>query len=79
MYCQVARPGAAPAPRGGCQLLVSGDALYLFGGHSVTLEADGTETETVFDDMWRLDLKSYQVRACMCCQRLISFNAGSGL
>lgn len=58
---QMARPGSAPAPRGGCQLVVNGDALYLFGGHSVTVEPDGTETETVYDDMWRLDLKSYQV------------------
>ena len=58
---QIARPGSAPAPRGGCQMVVEGDALYLYGGHSVAIEADKSEIETVYDDMWRLDLKTYQV------------------
>jgi hypothetical protein len=30
------KPGhAAPSPRGGCQLAVAGDVMYLFGGYSV--------------------------------------------
>ena len=45
-------------------MVVDGDALYLYGGHSVAVEADKTEIETVYDDMWRLDLKSYQVYPC---------------
>ena len=44
---QISRPGAVPAPRGGCQMVVAGDVLYLFGGHSVAVEADRSETETV--------------------------------
>lgn len=43
-------------------MVVEGDALYLYGGHSVAIEADKSEVETVYDDMWRLDLKTYQVR-----------------
>ena len=30
------KPGhTAPAPRGGCQLALSGDQLFIFGGYSV--------------------------------------------
>lgn len=37
--------------------------LYLFGGHSVEIAADKSEKETVFNDLWQLDLKTYQVSA----------------
>jgi hypothetical protein len=35
--------------------------LYLFGGHCVEI-VDKAEKETVFNDLWQLDLKTYQVR-----------------
>ncbi|KAK9845440.1 hypothetical protein WJX81_006475 [Elliptochloris bilobata] len=56
-------PGSAarPSPRGGSQVAVAGDTLFLYGGHSVEVDpADKSETETVHDDMWALDLLTYQ-------------------
>ena len=53
--------GAAPAPRGGCQLALNEDTLFVFGGHSVTIQ-DGQETEHVFDDIWALDLAAPKVQ-----------------
>jgi len=42
------------------QMVVHGDELFLYGGHSVAQQPDGSELETVFDDMWRLDLKTFE-------------------
>jgi hypothetical protein len=58
------RPGAnAPSPRGGCQLALTTDRLFLYGGHTITADkADGSELERVFDDLWSLDLKTFQVK-----------------
>ena len=39
-------------------MVVHGDEMFLYGGHSVAQQPDGAELETVFDDMWRLDLKT---------------------
>lgn len=52
----------APRPRGGCQIVVHQEAakLYLFGGHCVEILPDKSEKETVFNDLWQLDLKSWQ-------------------
>ena len=46
-------------------MVVHGEELFLYGGHSVAQQPDGTELETVFDDMWRLDLKSFEARRCV--------------
>ena len=43
-------------------MVVHGDELFLYGGHSVAQQVDGSELETVHDDMWRLDLKTFEVR-----------------
>ena len=45
------------------QMVVHSDDLFLYGGHSVAQQPDGSELETVFDDMWRLDLKTFEVCA----------------
>ena len=38
------KPGhAAPAPRGGCQLALYGDSLFIFGGYSVQVQHDKGE------------------------------------
>jgi hypothetical protein len=34
--------------------------LYLFGGHCVEI-VDKAEKETVFNDLWQLDLQTHQV------------------
>jgi hypothetical protein len=34
--------------------------LYLFGGHCVEM-IDKAEKETVFNDLWQLDLNTFQV------------------
>ena len=44
------------------QMVVHGDEMFLYGGHSVAQQPDGAELETVFDDMWRLDLKTFEAR-----------------
>lgn len=70
------KPGhPAPAPRGGCQVAVYGDHMFMFGGYSVRKpepdallpklkrkaedEADDGKGIT-HDDIWCLDLKSHQ-------------------
>lgn len=57
---QVTTGGSSPKPRGGCQMVIHEDTLILYGGHSVEVAKDKTETETVFSDLWALDLKSFQ-------------------
>ena len=47
---------------GGCQVAVHEEGLWVFGGHTVLKQADGTESDKVHDDVWRLDLASLQVR-----------------
>lgn len=39
--------------------------LYLFGGHCVEIATDKSEQETVFSDLWQLDLKTYQVQVSL--------------
>ena len=51
-------PTAHPA-----QMVVHGDELFLYGGHSIAQQPGGSEVETVYDDMWRLDLKIFEARA----------------
>jgi hypothetical protein len=55
---------AAPCPRSGVGLAVSGDALYVYGGYSKEGDADDEELEhgRAHDDMWALDLTQYTVR-----------------
>ena len=53
--------GSCPDPRGGCQLALHGDVLFVFGGHSMVWERGG-EADKVFDDVWALDLDSLHVR-----------------
>jgi hypothetical protein len=62
-WAAAGRPGgAAPGARGGCQLAVHGDALFLYGGHTVVVDkSDRSERDIVHDDLWRLDLGSFQV------------------
>ena len=61
--------GGGPSPRGGHQLALHGDSLFAFGGHTAWVE-DGQEREKVHDEVWKLDLKTYQVTghpaACSC-------------
>ena len=41
----------------------AGDTLLLFGGHTVEVDpTDKSEREIVHDDIWALDLATYQVR-----------------
>ena len=61
-----------PAPRGGCQMVVHGDTLFLYGGYSKRADEDDPDIERgrAFDDMWTLDLTSHtvsQLRATGCC------------
>lgn len=42
-------------------LMQEATKLYLFGGHCVEVLQDKSEKETVFNDLWQLDLKSWQV------------------
>ncbi|KAK9823375.1 hypothetical protein WJX72_002326 [[Myrmecia] bisecta] len=49
-----------PSPRSGCPLVIQGDMLYLFGGYARTQDEDGTELETVHEDVWALNLLNYQ-------------------
>ena len=39
------------------------NVLYLFGGHCVEVHGK-EETEIVYNDLWRLDLKSYKASYC---------------
>lgn len=57
---QVTTGGSPPRPRGGCQMVAHEDNLILYGGHSVEVAKDRSETESVFSDLWTLDLKSFQ-------------------
>lgn len=57
--------GSCPEARGGCQLALHGDALFVVGGHSMIWEKGG-ETDRVHDDIWALDLGTSQVEiSCM--------------
>ena len=48
---------------GGCQLALHGDRLYLYSGHTVTVDKeDRSESDTVHDDLWSLDLNTFMVR-----------------
>ena len=59
---ELARPDTVPPPpRGGSQVAVYGNSLYVYGGHRYNVAEDGSESEVVMDDMWQLDLKSLQV------------------
>lgn len=55
--------GDGPSPRGGHQLALHSDSLFAFGGHTAWME-DGQEREKVHDEVWKLDLKTYQVNGC---------------
>ncbi|CAD7702273.1 unnamed protein product [Ostreobium quekettii] len=51
-----------PCPRGGCQVIVFEDVLYLYGGYSKYKDDEDAEMEhgVVHDDMWALDLKTHK-------------------
>ena len=60
---ELARPDTVPPPpRGGSQVAIHNDNLYVYGGHRYSVAEDGSESEVVMEDMWQLDLKSLQVR-----------------
>ena len=61
--------GGGPSPRGGHQLALHGDCLFAFGGHTAWVE-DRQEREKVHDEVWKLDLKTYQVRWAPCSMQL---------
>ena len=43
--------------------------MFLYGGHTVAVDpSDKSETETVHDDMWALDLLTYQVGVLQRCK-----------
>lgn len=49
---------------GGCQLALHGDRLYLYSGHTVTVDKeDRSESDTVHDDLWSIDLNTFAVRS----------------
>jgi len=50
-----------PSPRGGCQMVVYGDTLFLYGGYSKVADEEDREVEhgKVQDDMWALDLNKW--------------------
>ena len=53
---------ARPSARGGCQLAVHGERMFLYGGHTVIVDCrDKSEREVVHDDLWALDLSTFQV------------------
>lgn len=51
--------GGGPAPRGGCQVALHGSVLFVFGGHTAWREGK-QEMEKVHDDVWALDLHTWQ-------------------
>lgn len=58
--CRSSAAATGPAPRGGCQVCVHGSVLFVFGGHTAWREGK-QEMEKVHDDVWALDLQSWQV------------------
>ncbi|KAK9802848.1 hypothetical protein WJX73_007641 [Symbiochloris irregularis] len=53
--------GTGPSPRGGSQVVVHQDTLFVFWGHSVMVDpSDKSELERVHGDVWALDLQSCQ-------------------
>ena len=67
--------GPVPAPRGGCQLALHNDTLFVFGGHSVLRDGTG-ERDKVHNDVHALDLKTLEVGpalrpAAACAQRTV--------
>ncbi|KAL0055849.1 hypothetical protein WJX82_005035 [Trebouxia sp. C0006] len=54
-----AAAGGGPAPRGGCQVALHGSVLFVFGGHTAWREGK-QEVEKVHDDVWALDLQTWQ-------------------
>ena len=50
----------APAARGGCQVALHGTLLFVIGGHTAWKEGK-QEQEKVHDDVWALDLQTWQV------------------
>ena len=55
--------GPVPAPRGGCQLALHHDTLFVLGGHSVLRDGPG-ERDKVHNDVHALDLKTLEVGIC---------------
>lgn len=43
------------------QVSLYNDTLFLYGGYSVAVREDGGEKATTHDDMWALDLGTYEV------------------
>ena len=58
--CRSAAAATGPSGRGGCQLALHGTALFVIGGHTAWREGK-EEKEKVHDDVWTLDLHTWQV------------------
>ena len=57
-------PASGPSPRGGSQVAVHQDTLYVFWGHSVLIDpSDKSELEKVHGDVWALDFNTSQAGA----------------
>ena len=72
-----AAAGGGPAPRGGCQVALHGSVLFVFGGHTAWREGK-QEVEKVHDDVWALDLQTWQV-ICACAGVFWEFSIASTL
>ena len=62
-WAPVETRGPVPAPRGGCQLALHHDTLFVLGGHSVLRDGTG-ERDKVHNDVHALDLKTLEVGFC---------------
>lgn len=58
--CRSTGAASAPAARGGCQVVIHGTVLFVLGGHTAWKEGK-QEQEKVHDDVWALDLQTWQV------------------
>lgn len=59
--CRSTAAVSAPAARGGCQVAIHGTVLFVIGGHTAWKEGK-QEQEKVHDDVWALDLQTWQVK-----------------
>eukprot|EP00877_Chromochloris_zofingiensis_P007071 jgi/Chrzof1/2617/Cz11g22180.t1 len=61
--CVGSPSGACPPARSGCQMVVHGDVLYMYGGYSKTKDEEDADMEfgKAHDDLWALDLNTYKV------------------
>lgn len=53
-WTQLAPQGSGPAPRGGCQLFLCDDTLFVIGGHTASPDGNAA-ADKVWDDVWALE------------------------